>query len=104
MTMDANYECVHEEMLQDHNLKLKELEKEVQYKKEKIEYLKNKLEDVDEKLDKLIRQSEQSDFSIDTRVTKLETTQKTLKWVIAIGLTCIGTAVAVLAFIITIIH
>ena len=42
MGADANYECFHEELLQDHNLKLKELEKEVQYKKEKIEYLKEK--------------------------------------------------------------
>ena len=104
MVADANYECFHEELLQDHNLKLKELEKEVQYKKEKIEYLKEKMEDIDEKLDKLILQSERSDFDINNRVTQLETTQRTLKWVIAIGLTCIGTATTVLAFIVTIIH
>ena len=102
--MDANYECVHEELLQDHNLKLTELDKEVQFKREKIEALSTSMKEVNNKLDKLILHSEKSDFDIDTRVTQLETTQKTLKWAIGLGLTCIGTAVAVLAFIITIIH
>ena len=102
--MDANYECVHEEMLQEHSVKLMELDKEVQFKKEKIDKLQESVKEVSDKLDKLILQSERSDFDIDTRVTQLETTQKTLKWAIGLGLTCIGTAVAVLAFIITIIH
>ena len=104
MMMESKYECFHEELLQDHNLKLKELEKEVQYKKEKLDILKEKVDDIDDKLDKLILQSERSDFDIDNRVTQLETTMKTLKWVLAIGLTCVGTATTVLAFIITIIH
>lgn len=102
--MTAKYECVHEELLQEHNLKLTELEKEVQFKKEKIDGLTAGMKEVNDKLDRLIRHSEQSDFDIDTRVTKLETTIKTLKWIIAIGLTAIGTATTVLAFIITIIH
>lgn len=100
----VEYECHHEELLQDHSLKLKELDKEVQFKKEKIDNLQDKMEEIDKKLDKLILQSERSDFDIDTRVTQLETTQRTLKWVIALGLTLIGTATTVLAFIITIIH
>ena len=86
--MTAKYECVHEELLQEHNMKLTELEKEVQFKREKIDKLQDSMEKVDEKLDKLIRHSEQSDFNIDTRVTQLETTMKTLKWVIGVGLTC----------------
>ena len=102
--MTEPHECIHEELVQDHSLQLKEIQTEVKFKKEKIDKLQDSVEKVDEKLDKLIRQSERSDFDIDTRVTQLETTQKTLKWVIAVGLTCIGTATAVLAFIITIIH
>jgi len=102
--MDAKYECFHEELLQDHSLKLKDLYKEVEFKKEKIDNLQDKMDEIDKKLDKLILQSERSDFDINNRVTQLETTQKTLKWVIAIGLTCIGTATTVLAFIITIMH
>ena len=102
--MDNEYKCFHEELLQDHSLKLTELDKEVQFKKEKIEYLQKTTKEINNKLDKLILHSEQSDSDIDNRVTQLEATQDTLKWVIGIGLTCVGTAVAVLAFIITIIH
>lgn len=100
----VEYECHHEELLQDYGLKLKELDKEVQFKKEKIDKLQDSVEKIDEKLDQLIRQSDQKDFDIDNRVTQLETTLKTLKWVIAIGLTAIGTATTVLAFVITIMH
>ena len=102
--METNYECCHEELLQEHSVKLTELDKEVQFKKEKIDKLQESMKEVSDKLDKLILQSERSDFDIDNRVTQLETTQKTLKWVMGIGLTCIGTATGVLAFIITIIH
>ena len=102
--MSIEYECHHEELLQDYGLKLKELDKEVQFKKEKIDKLQKSVEKIDEKLDKLIRQSDQKDFDIDNRVTQVETTLKTLRWVIAIGLTTIGTATAVLAFVVTLIH
>ena len=103
-TMDAKYECFHEELLQEHNLKLTELDKEVQFKKEKIDDLQTDVKAINKKLDKLIRHSEQSDFDIDNRVTQLETTQNTLKWIMGVGLTAVGTATTVLAFIITIIH
>ena len=102
--MNAKYECFHEELLQDHSLKLTELDKEISFKREKIEELQTTTKEINDKLDKLIRHSEQSDFDIDNRVTQLEATQNTLKWVIGIGLTCIGTATTVLAFIITIMH
>lgn len=104
MTPNTEYACHHEELLNSHSLKLKELDKEIQFKKEKIDTLQDKVDEINHKLDKLILQSERSDFDIDNRVTQLETTQKTLKWVIALGLTLIGTATTVLAFIITIIH
>ena len=100
----TNYECLHEELLQDHSLQLKELETEVGFKKEKIDKLQQSVEKIDEKLDNLIRQSERDDFSIDKRVTSLENTIKVLKWVVAIGLTSIGTAVTIIGLILTLIH
>lgn len=102
--MSIEYECHHEELLQEYGLKLKELDKEVQFKKEKIDKLQDSVEKIDEKLDKLIRQSDKKDFDIENRVTSVETTLKTLKWVLAIGLTAIGTATTILAFIMTLIH
>ena len=98
------YQCIHEELIQNHSLEITEMKSELNYKKEKIDEIKKSMKEINEKLDQLILQSERSDFDIDTRVTQLETTQKTLKWIIGIGLTCIGTAVAVLSFIVTIIH
>ena len=80
----AKYECLHEELLQNHNLKIVELEKEVEFKKEKIDQLQLSMEKIDKKLDKLIEQSEQKDNDIDKRVTSLETTVKVLKWIIGL--------------------
>ena len=80
--MDANYECCHEQLLQDHTLKITELEKEVEFKKEKIDQLQASMEKIDKKLDKIIERSEQRDSDIDKRVTSLETTVKVLKWVL----------------------
>jgi len=80
----AKYECLHEELLQNHNLKIVELEKEVEFKKEKIDQLQLSMEKIDKKLDKLIEQSDQKDNDIDKRVTSLETTVKVLKWVIGL--------------------
>ena len=77
----TNYECHHEELLQNHSLKLTELEKEVQFKKEKIDKLQESMEKIDEKIDTLIKQSEEKDNDIDKRVTSLETTVTVLKWI-----------------------
>ncbi len=81
---EAKYECVHESLLQDHSLKLTELEKEVEFKREKIDQLQTSMEKIDKKIDKLIEQSEQKDNDIDKRVTSLETTVKVLKWIIGL--------------------
>lgn len=81
MTPEANYECCHEQLLQDHSLKITELEKEVEFKREKIEQLQQSMEKIDKKLDKLIQRSEEKDNDIDKRVTSLETTVKVLKYV-----------------------
>lgn len=79
--MAVEYECVHEELLQNHSLKLTELEKEVEFKKEKIDQLQISMEKIDKKLDKIIQRSEEKDNDIDKRVTSLETTVIVLKWV-----------------------
>lgn len=102
---------MHEELLQNHSLEIKGLEARADFKDVRIEEIKTEMEKIDKKIDKIDEslnqlklQSERDDFNIDNRVTQLETTQNTLKWIIGIGLTCIGTAVTVLAFFLTIIH
>ena len=84
MTSESKYECMHEELLQNHSLELKELETEIKFKKEKIDNLQDSMEKIDEKLDRLIERSEEKDNDIDKRVTALESTVKVLKWVTTI--------------------
>ena len=112
MTNDSTpVTCFHEEEFQTHGRKITELETKAEYKERMIKDLKKEIKELNDKMDNLsndvneaIKKSITGDNDIDRRVTSLETTQKTLKWVIGLGLTCIGTAVTVLAFIITIIH
>ena len=84
MMSPAEYECCHEELLQDHSLQLKELQTEVKFKKEKIDALQDSMEKIDKKLDKIIERSEERDSDIDKRLTSVETTVKVLKWVTSI--------------------
>ena len=81
---DAKYDCHHEELLNSHSLKLAELEKEVEFKREKIDQLQSSMEKIDKKLDKIIQRSEDKDSDIDKRLTSLETTVKVLKWLTTI--------------------
>ena len=105
------YVCIHEKRLNKNENRITELEARANFKEERIHELKVSIDEIDKKLDKiddcvhqLKLQSERDDFNIDNRVTQLETTQNTLKWIIGIGLTAIGTATTVLAFIMTIMH
>lgn len=105
------YVCIREKQVNKHEVDIAELKTRVEYKQQRLDEMKESIDKLDAKLDKidhslseLQRQSERDDFDIDNRVTKLETAQVTMKWIITIGLTAIGTAVGVLAFILTHIH
>lgn len=107
----AEYICIREKQVNKHETDIRELKVRADFKEEQIKELKSdikevseKLDNVSEKLDSWQHQSEQDDFDIDTRVTQLEATQNTLKWVVGIGLTCIGTAVGVLGLVFTVLH
>ena len=98
------HECLHDELIQDHNLKIGQLETEIQFKKEKIDKLQDSVNSIDEKLDNLIRQSDQNDFNIDNRVTQLETAQKTMKWFVGFGFTVFGLIVSIIGIIVAVMH
>lgn len=105
------YVCVREKQVNKHEVDIAELKARADFKDLRIDELKESIADMDQKLDKINdaltdiqRQSERDDFNIDSRVTKLENTQNVLKWIIGIGLTAVGTTIAVLTFILTNIH
>lgn len=108
---EPQYTCIREKQVNKHEVEIAELKTRVDYKHERIDELKKSMDEMDKKLDKIDHclselklQSERDDFNIDTRVTKIENTIHVLKWAIGLGLTAIGTAVTVLAFVITIVH
>ena len=82
----ANYECHHEELLNNHSLKLTELEKEVQFKKEKIDSIQMKIDEIDKKLDdlnnnmnKIVLASTKEDQELELRLKAIETELDTNK-------------------------
>ena len=74
------YTCCHESLLQDHSLKIKELETKSQYKEARIDDLYNKIENMDKKIDqlnsnvnKLVLQSNKADNDLEQRLIAMET-------------------------------
>lgn len=81
---DKKYNCIHEELLQDHSLKINALEKEVSFKKEKLDDLKRDIERIETKVDdigasvnKIILASKGDDDKLDKRLLKIETRLET---------------------------
>ena len=105
------YVCIREKQVNKHEVDIAELKARADFKDMRIDEIKSDMEEMNNKLDTisqslsdLQRQSERDDFNIDSRVTKLENTQNVLKWIVGIALTAIGTCVAIMGFILTVIH
>ena len=110
--------CYHEEQIQGMSRKIAELETKAEYKekvimgiKDDIKDLKDSMESLDKTITDFILKSINDDSVLrelvnkqDNRITALETTNRTLKWVLGISLTVISTAVTILAFIRAHIH
>ncbi len=108
---EAKYECVHEQLLQNHSLKLKELETEIDFKKEKIDTILDDQKKMDKKIDTLIdtvntiqMKSIMGDSDINQRVSSIESELSTVRWMLGLSVTVLGVAIAALAFLVTHIH
>ena len=113
-----NYECIHEELLQNHTLEINNITKELDYKKEKLDDLKKDnekiqatLKNIQDNVNSIVLASKKDDDKLkdlvnkqDQRITALETTNTTLKWVIGLGFTALTCLVGVLAFLISHLH
>ena len=76
----TNHTCIHEELLNDNRLQIKELTTRSQYKeqtimelKEDIHKLSDKIDKLTEDVNKIINKSEQKDAEIEKRIDNLET-------------------------------
>ena len=81
--MAAKYDCIHEELIQDHSVQIRGLETRADYKDKRIDELYDKIDKMEEKIDalnknvnKLVLQSAQDDKGLELRVTQLETDMK----------------------------
>ena len=80
------YKCIHEELLQNHSLKITGMEKELDYKKEKLDDLKEQnekmqdtLEEIRKDINKIMLKSKDGDTELNQRIIKLENENKTLQ-------------------------
>ena len=118
MMTSEHVDCIHEEQIQNHSRKIAELETRADYKEQMIRDLAERMKDMKKSLDSLektitefILKSINDDSNIrelvnlqDNRITALETTNKTLKWIIGIGLTVLSILITILSFLIAHLH
>ena len=80
------YQCIYEELLQNHSLEITEMKSELNYKKEKLDDLKKQnekmqdtLEEIKEDINKIMLKSKDGDTELNQRIIKLENENKTLQ-------------------------
>ena len=107
-----DYTCMHEELVQDHSLKIKGLEARANFNDQRLTNVESQMKEMNDKLEKLNQsiitsqketvetiknlqlQSNQDDYNIDKRVTSLETTVRVLKWIIAVAISILSVLIA----------
>ena len=108
----------HEEQIQENSRKIVGLEARADYKEDIIKDIKVNMKELKDSVDTLgetinnfVLKSVNDDSNLrelvnkqDNRITALETTNKTLKWVIGIGFTALTGAIGLLTFLLTHIH
>lgn len=93
-----------EAKLEEHTVQIQELRDEISFKRWKIDTLIEKIDNLTKVVQEIQLSQLKDDNDTKNRVTSIESTLKTLKWVVGIGLSVVGTAIAVLGFVITFIH
>lgn len=83
-----------EQKVDEHSLQIQELKDEVDFKKWKIDSLIEKIDNLTKVVQEIQLNQIKDDNDIKNRVTSLESTQNTLKWVIGVILSCLAIVVA----------
>ena len=93
---------VHEDLekkVDEHSIQIQELQDEVDFKKWKIDSLIQKIDNLTDVVQQIQLNQIKDDNDIKNRVTALESTQSTLKWVVGVGMTVISVIIAYLTLI-----
>ena len=93
-----------EQKIDEHSIQIKELQDEVDFKKWKIDSLIEKIDNLTSVVQQIQLNQLKDDNDIKNRVTSIESTISTLRWIVGIGLTVLGLLVTYLTFFMTILH
>ena len=93
-----------EKKVDRHTVQIQELKDEVDFKKWKIDSLIEKIDNLTTVVQQIQLNQLKDDKEIQNRVTSIESTINTLKWVVGIGLSALSVVVAILSIFITVIH
>ena len=116
--MSEHFDCPHDEQIQNQSRKIAELETRADYKEKMINELNDNMREVKKSMESLEKSI--TDFMLksinddstlrelvndqDNRITALETTNKTLKWVIGIGFSVFALIISILGLIIAFVN
>ena len=92
-----------EQTLEEHSLKIKELEDEIDFKKWKIDSLIEKIDNLTTVVQQIQINQLKDDSDIKNRITTIESALSTLKWVVGIGLSGLAVAIAIIGLFIKLI-
>lgn len=93
-----------ERKVDEHSIQIQELYDEVDFKKWKIDSLIEKIDNLTTVVQQIQLNQLKDDNDIKNRVTGIESTMTTLKWIIGVGLSVLGVVVAYISLVITILH
>ena len=88
-----------ERKVDEHTVQIQELKDEVDFKKWKIDSLIEKIDNLTTVVQQIQLTQMKDDNDIRNRVTSIESTLATLRWVVGIGLSVLGVLVAILSLI-----
>ena len=90
-----------ERKVEEHTVKIQELQDEISFKRWKIETVLEKIDNLTNCVQQIQIHQLKDDNDIKNRVTGIESTISTLKWVVGVGLSALSILVAYLTFFIT---
>ena len=95
--MDQKSQDSLEAKVEEHSLQIQQLHDEVDFKKWKIDSLIEKIDNLTTVVQQIQLNQIEDDNDIKNRVTSLESTLNTLKWITGVGLSLLGIIIAYLS-------
>ena len=93
-----------EQKIDEHSLQIQELKDEVDFKKWKIDSLIEKIDNLTTVVQQIQLNQLKDDTDIKTRITSIESTMTTLKWVVGVGLSALSVIVGYISLMMTVLH